>query len=156
MTAKAYYDRRHQPMFFDARQRVLLRLHKGYNIPQAAILGRKPGLQFAGPFDITEKIGRSAYRLEFLSHYKIHDVILVHHLEPAPPMGVFGRRLLYPGEVHLESHTRRLIDEDHHHKRYLLEYMGLGPEYHKWVTLKDLRQEAGELLTDYRLRRPAK
>ncbi|RYC55019.1 hypothetical protein CHU98_g11190 [Xylaria longipes] len=121
MTAKNYYDQRHQPIFFEVGQRVLLRLHKGYNIPKAAILGRKLGQQSPGTSS---------------SHY-------------------FGRFFPHPGEVHMEAHTRRIINHDK--QRYLVEYIGLGPEYHKWATMAELgeKEEAGELIADYRRRRPA-
>ncbi|GAW26152.1 hypothetical protein SAMD00023353_2201730 [Rosellinia necatrix] len=155
MTAKMYYDQRHQPMFFKPGDKVLLRLHKGYNIPKAASLGRKLGQQYAGPFEVLDRIGRSAYKLKFPNHFKIHDVISVDHLEPAPPMDYFGRQLPYPGDVHLEIHNKRIIDEDHDKRKYLLEYVGLGPEYHKWVTFQELGDEAAELIVDYRRRRPA-
>ncbi|KAI1469091.1 uncharacterized protein F4812DRAFT_457636 [Daldinia caldariorum] len=55
ITAKGHYDNRHKPIFFNVNDKVLLRLHKGYNIPSAAILGRKLGQQYAGPFRVIEQ-----------------------------------------------------------------------------------------------------
>lgn len=60
--------------------------------------------------------------------------------------------------MHIEQHSKRLIDEDPQKKRYLIEYIGLGPEYHKWVTIAQMggeKEEAGQLRADYRRRRPA-
>jgi len=51
-------------------------------VPQAAVL-KKFGGQYAGPFKITERIGRLAYRLELPQNWKINDVISIDHLEPA-------------------------------------------------------------------------
>ncbi|KAI0838859.1 hypothetical protein F5Y06DRAFT_266714 [Hypoxylon sp. FL0890] len=51
-------------MFSRKGQRVLLRLHKGYNIPAAAILGKKLGQQYVGPFQIVERVGRRPPLLE--------------------------------------------------------------------------------------------
>jgi hypothetical protein len=58
---KAYYDRRHTPMFLKVGEWALLRLHKGYNIP--AVTNKKIGQQYAGPFKVIERVGRLAYRL---------------------------------------------------------------------------------------------
>jgi hypothetical protein len=40
---KEQYDRHHQPMHFKKGEKVLLRLHKGYNIPANRHLSRKLG-----------------------------------------------------------------------------------------------------------------
>jgi len=152
MTAKRYYDARHKPMFFKPGDRVLLRLHKGYNIPAAAVLGRKLGQQFSGPFRVLEQVGRLAYRLEFPPHFQIHDVISVDHLEPAPPLDTFGRFFPHPGDVHLEQHEKRITYYDTKSKRYLVEYVGLGPEYDRWYNEKALREEK-HLIEDWKMRR---
>ncbi|KAN0069219.1 hypothetical protein V8E54_012848 [Elaphomyces granulatus] len=63
----------------------MLRLHRGYSIPQIEVLGRKLGPQFAGPFMVVEKIGPLAYRLNLPLHWKIHPVVSIAHLEPRRP-----------------------------------------------------------------------
>lgn len=82
-------------------------------------------------------------------------MISVDHLEPAPPMDVFGRSCPHPGEIHPELHNRGIIDENHKTRWYLVDYSSLEPEYHKWHTLKELGEDMADLLADYRLRRPA-
>lgn len=50
-------------MFFKVGDFVLLRLHRGFNVP--GIVGNtKLAQQYAGPFKALEKIGRLAYRLD--------------------------------------------------------------------------------------------
>ena len=82
---KRYYDGNHQAKDFETGQEVMLRLHRGYSIPQTEVLGRKLGPQFAGPFMVVEKIGPLAYRLDLPLHWKIHPVISIAHLEPRKP-----------------------------------------------------------------------
>ncbi len=65
---REHYDRKREPRFFNQRDRVLLRLHKGYAIPRSAQLG-KFGPQYAGPFRVTERIGRRGT-------YKVHTCTL--------------------------------------------------------------------------------
>ena len=58
-----------------------LRLHQGYKL--LGITNQKTGQQFVRPLTILEHVGKLAYRLEILSIWKIHLVILIAHLEPA-------------------------------------------------------------------------
>ena len=54
---KRYLDGNHQAKDFETEQEVMLRLHRGYSIPQIEVLGGKLGPQFAGLFMVVEKIG---------------------------------------------------------------------------------------------------
>ena len=69
MTQKYYYDRKHQPMFLNPGDEVLLRLHKGYDIPATAVTGKKYGQQYAGPFKVVDRVGRLAYRLDISAQF---------------------------------------------------------------------------------------
>lgn len=60
MDAKYYFDCERKAIFF--------RLHKGYSIPSSAILGRKLSQQRMGPFTITKRLGRWAYKLKLPTH----------------------------------------------------------------------------------------
>lgn len=155
MSTKMYYDRKHLPKFFNVGDRVLLRLHKGYIIPKAAIIGRKLGQQYVGPFPVVERIGRSAYRLALPDNWKIHDVISIDHLEPVS-FDVFGRYLPYAGPVRVQDHSRRIIGhktvktKTGSNDRWLVEYEGLGSEYHEWLSATQLGNESQDLITAFR------
>lgn len=60
---KEHYDRRHQPLFMKVGEWAMLCLHKGYSIPLTLGVTKKLTQQYVGPFCISEKIGRLAYRL---------------------------------------------------------------------------------------------
>ncbi|KAI1006249.1 hypothetical protein K3495_g1966 [Podosphaera aphanis] len=79
MSIKKYYDDddRHMPMFFNTADFVMLRLHRGYTIPSAKLTTKKLQRQFVGPFRITERIGKLAYKLAIPKIWKIHPVVTI-------------------------------------------------------------------------------
>ncbi|POS82631.1 hypothetical protein EPUL_004731, partial [Erysiphe pulchra] len=81
---KRQYDNKHKPIFFNVGDYVPLRLHRDYNIPGVSERNTKIEQQSAGPFKIIERIGRLPYKLELPPAMKIHPVVSIAHLEPAP------------------------------------------------------------------------
>jgi hypothetical protein len=82
LSMKWRYDKRHIPLFLSPDDRAYLNLHNGYRIP--GVKNKKLSIQRVGPFKIKRRISPLAYELELLSNMKIHPVISVAHLEPAP------------------------------------------------------------------------
>jgi hypothetical protein len=80
--AKESYDTKHRPISFEVGEEVYLKLHKGYNLPGKP--NPKLSEQRTGPFKIVKKIGRLAYELDLPPSWKVHRVISVAHLQPAP------------------------------------------------------------------------
>lgn len=66
MQMKDYYDRRHQPKHFEAGDKVLLRIGRGYNIPVNDAISRKLGQQYAGLF--TDGRESAVWRTDWNSH----------------------------------------------------------------------------------------
>ena len=81
MQAKHYYNVNQQPHFFDVSDKVLLQLHQGYKLP--GIVNKKIEQQFVELFKVIKQIGQLTYQLELSAMWKIHNVILIAHLEPA-------------------------------------------------------------------------
>ena len=56
---------------------------------------KKQGQRYTGPFEITERVGRLAYRLNLPAHWRIHNVINIAFLEPAvgPNLMIFCTQL---------------------------------------------------------------
>ena len=108
MTQKFYYNHKHQPIFLKPGDEVLLRLHKGYDIPATAVTGRKYGQQYVGPFKVLDRVGCLAYRLDILDYWRIYNVFTIAQLEPVPAAGadLFGReRPAHPPSVFVEGDT---------------------------------------------------
>ncbi|KAK4865001.1 hypothetical protein LT330_001624 [Penicillium expansum] len=154
MQMKDYYDRRHQPKHFAVGEKVLLRIGRGYNIPVNDAVSRKLGQQYAGLFTVTERVGRLAYRLELPPTWRIHPVISVQHLEPAPFPDPFDRE---PPDDPPATHDDRFPDDHDRHdvaavfdvrvrhvgryrtprKEYLIQWLGEAREQAQWVKEQD-------------------
>lgn len=90
----------------------MLKLYKGYSILSSVSVTKKLTQQYVGPFQIVEKIGRLAYKLEVLSDWKIHPVFSVAKRKPAPNRSevlFHRRRPQQPPSVFVE-------DDTHSHK----------------------------------------
>ena len=160
-TSKFHYDRRHQPQYFRKGDFVLLRLHKGYNIPANELTGRKYGQQFVGLFKVLERIGKLAYRLAVPDHWQIHSVFTVAQLEPCldPNTDPYKRaRPDYPPAVNVDHEGEEWEIERLLNKRvvkkgrgkateYLIRWKGWGPEWDAWTNAKYMN--AKELVDDY-------
>ncbi|KAK2436442.1 hypothetical protein QL285_021436 [Trifolium repens] len=82
---KSYADRRRRPLEFEAGEHVFLRVTPTTGVGRA-IKARKLTPKFIGPYQITEKIGKVAYRIALppiLS--QIHDVFHVSQLRKYVP-----------------------------------------------------------------------
>ena len=145
---KESYDKQHKPMFFKIGDKVKLRLHRGYKVP--AIPNRKLGQQFVGPFTVTGRIGRLAYRLDLPTTWRVHPVISVAQLEPWPNENdPFGRpqpntqpTVIVQGQEEYEIERllrKRTIRRGRRYStEYLVRWVGWGPEHDSWFNVKDL------------------
>ena len=80
--AKPWYDKRHKPIILPEGSYAFLRLHRGYHL-----LGhpsRKLSQQYCGPFLMEKRVGKLAYKLKIPAHWRIHPVVSIAQLEPAP------------------------------------------------------------------------
>ena len=148
-----HYNRKHQPMFFRTGDKVYLRLYKGYDIPANAAIKRVLGQQYVGPFDIVRRVGSQAYELALPNHWRIHPVVSIAILEPAPGDDPYTRATYdHPDSVFVEGDTptyksyiidrlinRRVIKKGRGYStQYLVRWRGYGPEYDEWRSVKDL------------------
>ena len=125
-------------MNFKAGDKVFLRLHHGYTLPD--VTNRKLSNQRAGLFKILRKIGYLAYELELLNTMKIYPVISIAQLEPA----LVGEDPFYrppvndePPAVEMEFleenldqyEVERIVDRRkvRRHFKYLVKWKGYGP-----------------------------
>ena len=167
MSQKFYYNRKHQPIYFKKGDKVLLRLHKGYSIPQpvGAIKTDKIGQRYVDLFDIIAKVGKQAYRLDILGYQRVHPVFTVAQLELQPTGADPYQRLLpdKPNLVYIEGDTTKyklykiesLLNKRVRARRtgqsikYLLRQKGYGPEFNQWYNIKYLGDVA-KLVQEYK------
>ncbi|RDL33672.1 uncharacterized protein BP5553_08040 [Venustampulla echinocandica] len=148
MTMKRQYDAHHKPMFFKPGEFVALRLHRGYCVPGLKERNIKIEQQFAGPFKIIERVGRLAYRIELPPTMKIHPVISIAHLEPAPNpaddpfMRPFSQTILQEPIAEKILRVRRLRRaHGSEFVQYLIRFQGLSAEYDRWMKSTDVSRE---------------
>jgi hypothetical protein len=99
---KKYYDAKHRPLEFSIGDWVLLRLL--HRLAQSLVPGFRGKLspRYAGPFQVTERIGPVAYRLQLPEGAHIHDVFHVGVLKPfrgQPPSTSPGLPPLHNGRL---------------------------------------------------------
>jgi hypothetical protein len=100
--ARKQYNAHHRDLEFQVGDWVWLRL---LNSPTHSLVAgphSKLSPRYAGPFQITERIGPVAYRLQLPSHARIHDVFHVGLLKPfkgTPPASTPSLPPLHNGRV---------------------------------------------------------
>ena len=161
MQAKYYYNQNRQPWFFKVSDSVNLQLHHDYSI--SSITAQKIQQQFVRPFQITEWIDHLVYWLDLPSHWKIHDVISIAHLEPATT----ANNDLYQRFCPDHSSAVTVNDNADHYEierllqkwvtkwgceyitEFLIRWKGYGAEHNVWYNLKNLTH-AWELMNEYK------
>ena len=163
--AKAYFDGRHRLVRFVEGDQVLLRLHKGYQLPGEH--NPKLSRRYAGPFTVKRMISQGAYELDLPEDWRVHPVITTEQLEPLPDEpDPYGRHrpwhpdavetaseLTYDYEVveikdrRLRRYGRRPVWE------YLVRYQGFEDEHNEWKAEHQL-QNHEQMLIDYDGRHP--
>ena len=132
-------------MFLTLGDWALLRLHYGYNI--LSTTNCRLDQQYAGPFEVLERISRLAYRLKIPDHWKIHDVFSIAQLEPALALGsdLYNRPILdEPSPIKLGTNAyevERILDKWVIRKgrgfstQYRIWWKGWGLEYDRWYRI---------------------
>jgi hypothetical protein len=166
LAMKKRYDNGRMPLIMNSGDKAFINLHEGYRIPGTK--GKKLGIQRIGPCTVLRRVSPLAYELEIPSNWRIHPVISITHLEPAPHgKDPYDRKdndhppPLEEGDPNAE--WREFSIEtllDRRHRRYgkgkkILEYLvkweGYGPEFNEWYG-EDLLDGSIELMLEYELR----
>ena len=162
MNAKYYYDRKHQFMFMKIDDYAHIRLHHDYDISFTTILNKKLSQQYVSFFKILKKIKRLTYRLNLLSHWRIHFVLSITQLKSTTSSNEnFFRRLrsnqsefvyvnddiarVKSWEIDRLLNKRQIKRRD---SKYLVRWREYGLEYDEWRNLSKLENVA-ELVQEY-------
>jgi len=166
MAAKERYDARHNPITMDVGDKVYVRLHRGYHLPGKP--NRKLSEQRMGPFDVIRRVGRLAYEINLPPQWKIHPVISVAHLVPAPKSPDPFDRPVPDSQEPAEGiegdddewksyEVERIVDKrivrygNKDGIEYLVKYVGWGAAWNEWHPI-ELLGNARDLVEDYESR----
>jgi len=141
--AKKHYDANHRPLTFSVNDWVWRRILNRHTRSLEPTARGKLGPRYAGPFQISERIGDVAYRLRLPAAARIHDVFHVGVLkpfhgtppsttQPLPPLH-HGRMLQQPEKV-LKSQLRRGI------WHVLIQWSGFPNSEATWEAVPDFKQ----------------
>jgi transposase InsO family protein len=114
--------------------------------------------QRLGPFKITEQISPAAYRFELPASMKVHNVFYIGKLSPyrvdpirvpPPPPAIETPT----GEDNIQE-VEKIIDgkREHGKWKYLVKWVGFGPEENEWLWEEDLTG-AKDAVLDYKKER---
>ena len=159
MKIKDYYNSHYQSIFFKVSDLVKLYLYRGYKLPGVS---KKLEQQFARPFQVLERIGKLAYRLQLPANIRIYNVVLVAQLKPTsdPAADLYRRRppplLTSIIDGKKEDKIDHLVRKRIRHlgrlklktTEYLARWAGYSPEYDTWITVKQLAY-AKDLIDDF-------
>lgn len=165
--AKIRYDSKRNPLQMQVGQEVYLKLHHGYHLPGKP--SRKFSQQRAGPFTIVKKIGDLAYELNFPRHWRVHRVVSVSHLYPAPLVkDPWKRRRPQPGRVFVDGDNGEWISYEIERMvarrisrvggkptlEYLVRWKDYDPKDDEWYPRLALMENAAELVDDFDKKNP--
>lgn len=166
--AKLRYDSKHTPLTLETGDMAFVKLHQGYRFP--GLENSNLSNQRAGPFKVLRKIGNLAYELEFPAIWKIHPVISIAILEPAPRESdlyqrprEFGQEPVFDNaepevkdryeiEGLVDRRVRRPVGRGSKGKddvvEYLVKWKNWGKAHNVWYDVKDLGN-AKDLMGQY-------
>ena len=150
-----YYNKKHKPKTYNVGDQVLLSL-KNIRSPKRS---KKLDQNFEGPFEILERIGRQAYRLDLGKWKKrIHPVFHVSLLEPyrgrpgaatRQPDAEINEEGFEEWEVEaIVAHRTRRYRGKTVKKEYLIKWKGYPSYENSWEPRANLKN-AKELLDEY-------
>lgn len=158
---KRYYDSRHRPVEFAVGDPVLVST-ENVVLPKSYAQGSsKLFPKFVGPYPVLERVGKVAYRLGFPAHFNLHPVIHVSRLRAHVVSPVFSDRghPQPPAELddagnenfEIEKLLKREVKPHGrgHRVRYLVRWLGYGPEDDMWRSRTELLRKSSDLVAEY-------
>ena len=157
-------DKRRKDVTFEAGDKVMIRLHRGYKLPGTQ--NKKLSAQQTGPFEVVQKLNDGAYRLKLPPRWRIHDVISLEHLLPYPKgQDPFGRQPQEPGPIHvqgddeewqsfeveriIERRIRKVGRNAKSEVEYLIKWKRWSDQYNEWYPRELLMENASDLVLEW-------
>jgi len=150
-TMKEIADKKRRNLVFEIGEWVYVKLKPYRQVSVNRRINQKLAPKFFGPFEIVEKLGPVAYRLQLPPSSKIHPVFHVSLLKKAvkasdglnlpPELELEATELLYPETV-LARRTTKVQQEEV--EQGLIQWQGQSPEEATWEDLLTIRSQFPE------------
>ena len=156
--AKSYNKRRKPAPTFRLGSKVLVNPHS-LEWVESKGEGAKLTPRWIGPFEVTECVNPKVYRLRLPDKYPGSPVFNIEHLKAYWDPTEEGRTQMPESTLRKEESPEYEVEAILGHKRtgktktlkYLVRWLGYGPQFDEWLTACDLRN-ASEVLREYRKR----
>ena len=156
--AKSYNKRRKPAPTFRLGSKVLVNPHS-LEWVESKGEGAKLTPRWIGPFEVTECVNPKVYRLHLPDKYPGSPVFNIEHLKAYRDPTEEGRTQMPESTLWKEESPEYEVEAILGHKRtgktktlkYLVRWLGYGPQFDEWLTAHDLRN-ASEVLREYRKR----
>jgi hypothetical protein len=151
---KSFADQRRRDVVYSVGQQVFLSTQ---NFRLAKPGSRKLLPKWVGPFQILERIGQVAYRLDMPANSKMHYVF---HVSLLKPYRSDGRVQPPPPPIKLENSLEFEVERILDHRQvkrgrnrttrneFLVKWLGYGPEHNTWEPESNLTN-CGKILAGY-------
>jgi hypothetical protein len=141
--AKAQVDKSRRDVSFEPGSMVLLATE---NLQLKLQAPKKLLPKFVGPFEVLEKVGPVAYKLQLPDTMRCHDVFHVSNLQVFKSAGAgelagqdkFGRMISCPEGIEVDGGLEYAVEAILDHRIrwgktwYLVKWLGFGPEHCSW------------------------
>ena len=155
---KKFYNEGRWDFEFQEGDMVLINLHSLHLLRSFKGRGQKLLPRFDGPYEVTEKVSKVAYRLRLPASYRGHPVINIAHLKlytKAPDLSI-SRPTLAPLRKSFdeleEFEVERILDsklvqgpKGRRIRKYKVRWKGYEPKYDTWETRQNLRNAPAAL-----------
>ena len=156
-----YYDLKHMPMEFRPGDKVYITLasgaEPGYRLP--ASISDKLSERRVDPFEVINPVGRLSYKLDIPSHWRIHPVISIAHLEPHVP-DIYDREIPAPPEIiddeegqheefEVEDIVRKRYNKRSKRWEYFVKWKNYGSHRNTWEPLEHLLPNAADKVDQF-------
>lgn len=160
-TMARHYDGSHHDHNLKVGNKVFIENRASYRIP--GLSSSKLAPRRFGPFEIKDRVGKNAFRLNLPNSYRIHDVISQRHLTKCDNDD-WNRQPLAPPPILVDSdeqtgefEVEKVLDSrttKRGSKSYLVKWLGYPVHESTWISKRD---SAGfqELIDEYLSTKPA-
>jgi transposase InsO family protein len=145
-TMRSQADKHRRDVQFNVGDKVLVKSSElRSNSTQTERPKQKWAHEWVGPFRVVKRIGNNAYRIDFPSNFKIHDVISINHIKEYYDNTFEDRHEQPPAPIVMDTGTERFVHrilksrKRRNQQQYLVWWQGEREDEATWEPEDNLR-----------------